>query len=79
MDHKEKITNRNLDRSTWSESIDPQEFYQVVQLSEVVLGQPSNISTTTKSRKTHKTCHWKFISITGLDRSHSEIVHTTDY
>lgn len=48
MDHKEKITNRNLDRSTWSESIDPQEFYQVVQLSEVVLGQPSNISTTTK-------------------------------
>lgn len=32
---------------TWSESINPQEFYQLVQFGEVVLGSSSSVSTTT--------------------------------
>lgn len=41
-------------RSTWSESINPQEFYQLVQFGEVVLGSPSNISKITeKYSKNH--------------------------
>lgn len=36
---------------TWSESIDPQELYQLVQFSEVVLRLSSNISATTESHR----------------------------